>query len=862
MEAATIKKMGIIAGILILTIVLAIGCNMITSRDKDPMISNPNDTFLSLGNVTITRGDLYNHMKTTEGISHLLNYVDEVILEDAINAIDAETIEEELTLRKFGTTDPERIEEIEADEELLERVEQNFYFSVIRAGFNPDEPEEVDRYLRLLVARKQATVDQLLEDFDEDVLESRAENRYNDFHFGDITAIELIFTSEEEFIETMNHFRLVPNYEGGIGFYFGISSEIEDMDEDDFDSSNTRLLNEREVLNRFVRIYNYLYPYRDALQTNIPLDDTSYFDDSFVFNYNDMIEQGRTANAADILFKDLLLDRSAETQNDDEDDEDDEDEETLMRFTPEAIAYNSEIPQFSHYYAMYFIVDQETLPEYHELSDAEKQDIRVEYVETLATENAQIENMIRVRYNEGFTLHDSKLALSYELFVGGYLSTTGDQYIQYEESDRDIVASLNDLRINTDDYFNYMIRRIGAISSVELFKSEWLLQSDYFVNRYGSNRNLAETDNPEVRAFRNQIDGLHDQFDQSIFADDMSFEEFLFVYLQFNSREEYLKYLVISELLNHIVIPYMDFDYAMTFVEDYYNNYINLNVEHIVIYKDYDGDLSPDDFDEYLETLQAEGGEAWDTYIDVRNRLEALILEHLDDDFSLQEIVALYNESGRNENRSDWAEFKNFGFKLRYENLTADENQIINYHNIFTFVPEYADRLFEIYERYTRPEFVEDDFMIDPYGVFPTVFGLHLIKASPGTEENFVQPSAMFEDLDNEYDERLRNLNDIPTRDQLELWTQYQFEITFDGGSDIDFPEALDAVIQVYFDRYLGRLFPNIDEGRDPHGDLVMIEKLLDGNVEFTSNNAHLIRILQAYQELYRRDLFPEIDRD
>ena len=858
MEAAMIKKMGIIAGILILTIVLAIGCNMIISRDKNPMVSNSDESFLSLGNVTITRGELYTYMKTSEGISHLLNHIDEIILEDAMNAIDAEAMEEELNLRKYGTTDPERIAEILEDEDLLERVEQTFYFSVIRAGFNPDEPEEVDRYLRLLAARRQSAINQLIEDFDEDVLETRAENFYNDSYFGDITAIELIFTSQEEFTDIMNQFQLVPGYEGGIGFYFGISKDIENMDEADFDDSNTRLLTEREVLNRFARIYNVLHPYRDALPESMQLDDTSYFNDDFIFNYQDMIAQARTANAASILFEDLLLDRLEVEANDD----DDEDETSVMRYTNDAVRYNPEVDQFGHYYAMYFIVDQEDIPEYHELEEAEKQEIREAYAETLATDQAQIEHMIRLRYNEGFTLHDTRLKLSYELFVEGYIRNESDRYVRYEESDRDIIASLNDKRIQVDDYFDYMVRRIGAISSIELFKTEWLLQSEFFEARFGSNRDLVNSNNSDIVSFRRQIDNLAAQFGASIFAEDMSFEEFMFVYLQFSSDEDYLKYLVSSELLSDIVVPFMDFDVALEYVEDFYANYINLNVEHIVIYKDYDGDLAPDDFKAYLEALEAEGGEAWDTYIDTRNRLEDLIASRVEDGESLEDIVDEYRQSGRRESRSEWAEFKNFGFKLRYENLTADENQIVSYHNVFTFVPEYSDRLFDIYERYTRPEFVEDPFMVDPDGLFATQFGLHFIIASPGTEENFVQPSANFEDPDGDYDPRLINPGSVPTRDQLELWTQYQYEITFQDGSDINFPEDLDQVIQVYFDRYLGRLFPNVEENRDLHGNLVMIEKLLEGNVDFSSHQAHLIRMIEAYQELYRRDLFPDINRD
>ncbi len=798
--------------------------------DPIPTISNPSNIFMELDGIEITNEMLYKHMKASEGITHLINYVDFIILSDIIDNFDSERLENERLRMKYGTTDQETIDRIRADEEQYAEVEKNYYHNMIFAGFNPENQAEVERFVALTLAQRDITIDRSIENYDPEHLHSLARNRYQSTKQGDVTAIELIFRSNQEFTAIMHKFNLVPDYQNGIGEYFG-ETPIENLRRADFSSNNTRLLDETEVFEAFVEIYNYLFPYRDAIDASMTLDHLEAFaSDEFRFNYDAMTNQPALERVANILFNELDIEDN--------------------RYTIESRRYHLSAPHLEGYRAMYFLLDQDEVTPFDELPSDEQDSYKRDYVESTINQQTQIRAMVEQRTEANFVIHDRILHFTYEEMIRQVFPDLIGEHAKYERADEGIIATIGDETVTTDDFFAYMLRRIGAVNVVELYKELWLLESDYFVEVYGEERNLNESDHPSIQEYRNIIRDFKEQA-----AADMSFEQALQM-IGFADEDAVLRFLVVGELLNYLVVPNLDFDRALEHVQKIYDNYINLNVEHILIYLDMDGDLSPDDFKTFLEDLEAQGGIPWATYLDHVASLESLIATRLNQGYTMQEVVTEYRNASRDESSNPWAVFKNYGFKLRYEDLSPGNN-VINATTVQRFVTPFRDRLYELYALYKTEAYEDAESILDPSGVFATDFGLHFVRVSKGNEAAFLPPSAAFEDPEGDYDERWLNKHDVPTEAQLRLWAEHAFKRSFTiEGSDIEIDEDLDEVLRIYFDQFLGRHFPLPQEEFDPFGNTIMINRFIENDVTFSIENDHLKSMMHALLDLYESIMY------
>ncbi|MFW5842022.1 MAG: hypothetical protein ACOCU2_01900 [Bacillota bacterium] len=836
MEKAMIRKIIIVVSLLVLTIVLALGCNYLTRDDDNPMIDNADDSFLSLGNINISRGEVYERTKSLEGINHLLNYIDEELLEDYIDSVDNSEVDEELNRIKYGTTDPIEIAEIQADEAQMEEIEEQFYYTVAYAGFDPDKPEEIDRFIRLNIAKKLATKERLLVDFqeDEDEFEDNLLEFYEENYYGDVTAIELVFQNEDEFNAVMDHFDLVPNYEGGLGLYDG-DVPIEDLSREDLTDDNTRVLEDDEVFEMYVLIYNYLYQYRNQLPEDVEETSLNTFStDFFKFTYEDMTESARTSKAAEILFDELSLD---------------EDDEDAINYTIDKRRYNEEDSITEDYYVMYYKIHQESIDTYDDLTDDAKARVREEYLDTLASEELVNSYVIELRDENNIVFHDSQLHKSYEQMVA---NVVGPEYAVYENLDNQLLVTLDDFTVSTEAFFEYALRRTGALTVIQMYKEAYLLESQYFTSAFGDNRDLINSRNDNLEEHREFIENLKLQFSQHEYSQVYSWEEFLYLFYGHRNDVDFMRQLVVSELQNYLIPDHIDYDDAHDYVTEQYDNYINMRVEHILVFVDFDGDLEPDDYESFLDGLSDADQTA---YTLKKAALETALIEAAEDLGSLSEVVDEYNEALRDESDEDnpWAEFKNYGFKVRHENLSS-EGQGITYNQTKTFVENFTTNLYRIYETYLTNEYNEEDNLLDDR-IFTTEFGMHLVKARKAAD-NFEAPSAEFTDTENAYDDRVENTNAIPSKDQIELWVEANFELLSSGDTDIELPDEVDNALSVYFESYFNGLLPNPQENFDPFGNLVMIDQLLDGNATFSEEDDRIQVMLNALKEVYQMIIF------
>lgn len=840
MNTAIVKKIAIISSILIAIILISIGCNFITRDHPDPTISNPDGTFLTYGNVTVTRGELYDRVKVLEGVNHLMNYIDERLLETYIDNVTATEVEEELQNLKFGNRTQEEIDAL--TEEELEDIENNYRLTLTMAGFNYQDEAEVDRFLRLAIAKRQVTIEQLIADIDaneDTTFQDELVAYYEENYRGDAIAIELIFQSSTEYERVLRHFNLVPSYEGGIGLYFG-EDPLSSVAREDLDETNTQLLSRDEVFTYYIKLYNYLYPYREALDENLTVSDTASFSaEYFNFNFNDMRETSAQASQAVYLFDSLKLD----------------DEDTLSYAVRDR--QYTQMTGNTTLRSMIFKISQEDLADFDTLDQAVQDEIEEAFIDSLVNEQRVNAKMVSLRAENGLKIHDNLLALNYD--------NNFDQET-YEENDSEtVIATLDGFTVTADDLFTYMIRRVGAMHAVELYKENKLIDSVHFEDLYGSNRDFDQNNSQLMKDHREIILQERQNFGNGAYTwygfspQNYEWREFLYLYYGFASDNDLVRWLVMQNLLKYIAYPNIDYGRAIPYVEEQFDNYFSLRVEHILVYIDMDRDLQPDDFNEFIDGLDET---ELTTYNFLKAQLETELINAVEGGLSLTQVVNEYNNALRSTDPSDddfskWAQFKNYGFMIKTENLSAENNDL-TYRTTTGYVDAFVENLQRIYADYSLEENNEATTYLDDR-IFTTEFGLHLVNARKGT--NFEKPSAAFDNADGEYDAVWENDSDVPSIEQMEAWAAREFDkLENQGQTDIEIPESVDTALRLYFGPHHNRMYNNPNQNTDFFGSLVTINELIANDVSFTAEDDHLQVRLVALVELYESLIYPEIE--
>ena len=806
-----IKRAAIIGSIIITVIVLSVACNVLRSEPKNPTLSNPDAVFATYNGFEITYEQLYTKMVAQDGLMHLLNMIDGMLLTDLMDAVTTDAINDEFNLLMYGTKDLDAIDMMSEFDK--EKAVQNYRDVVVVAGFDPDDVASVETFVRLNVAKRNLTIDTINEaapDHADFVSEEKVIAFYNANYRGDIVALPLRFLSRAEFDAVMNRFNLVPNYNGSFGLYQSLIP-IEDVASDGFNESNTAMLTNAEVLQKFIDVYNYLYPFRTPIDNMADVQTIIDMDlEHLQFNFNDLQESSLTRQVATYLFDDLLA---------------------------ASRPYSVTSKTIGDYRFLYYVLDHQLLPSYEDLDQARKDELRLEYITTLANEQKIRSTMAAYRDSLGFVIHDSFIAMQYD--------RQSNLDIFKADKSESIIATVNDQTITVDAFFDYMATRVGALYSIETAREQYLLLSDYFTNVYGSNRDLWANNSELMREHRNNIRELKSAFNSGMYAwygfspEMMSWEEFLMLAFGFKGEDDYLRYMVLQRLRNDFIFDSIDFDLALPYVQEQYDNYFNLKVEQILIFVDMEGNFTPDNFEDYLENMGLIDAWRFDT---LKANLEALLIEALDTQ-SMRDIVTEYNNALRGEDESDpdyskWAQFKNAGLLLKYENLSAEQS--LNFNNTRNFVEPFVVGLIELYADYQLPENRSEASLLSRR-LITSQFGVHMVRAQKG--EQFDRPG------------------DIITEAEAKLFAEAMLEAIFEVGSAEELEAAVRELLgDSLYDRIKAYYLVSYERFQtNAYMNMVMIEKMLAGQLRFETNNAAQLKMIDTVYDIFFRRTFPPL---
>lgn len=233
MKSILTKKALVIASVVGFIAITAIIIAFATGNTSYPELSDPDAVFYQRldddGNVvyTITNEELYEEIKSNDGVSQLLLFADSILLEDYILEVTDDEIDEKILELKFGTSDAEDLAELDAELEAdyIEAFEQ----SMTLAGFSGKE----EVYAALLVARENFIRD--YNDDEDTITDLDVIYEYINGYYTDITAIKINFTSSADADFVMGKFNLVSL--GGLelrqynGYYFQDETVVDGDDE-------------------------------------------------------------------------------------------------------------------------------------------------------------------------------------------------------------------------------------------------------------------------------------------------------------------------------------------------------------------------------------------------------------------------------------------------------------------------------------------------------------------------------------------------------------------------------------------------------------------------------------------------------
>ena len=437
--------------------------------------------------------------------------------------------------------------------------------------------------------------------------------------------------------------------------------------------------------------------------------------------------------------------------------------------------------------------------------------------------------LMATRDELGFVIYDKFIGMDYQSLDKTFtLDRKGDKVLicSFEKT----LVGDTPYEVTADELFEYTLTNNAALYTLYATQDKELLYSVYYNQVFGDQLDITKNKTDRMDSMYTAISNakstyvyykqLYEQmgsdFGYSTFAD--------YSYAQYGAKTEYalLQYFVTSTLQPYLIQETVDdlnvIDALYDKVQEYYDNYLSLDVTHVLIHLDFNEDGSPDDFYEYQESLTEAEAQAFDALL---AELEFAIDEYAG---TFTELVTEYNDASRED--ETWGKFKQNGFFIVTEDLNYIDEDGKSHSRTYVgentgvkdqFVPEFVDALVELYDIYQLPQKKDKDEMYSP--IVTTEFGLHLIKVEQG--DDFEQPSCQFEEEDSanpKYSVGVENDSDAPSLEQLKLYALYTYYAMVYDLADADIetqygitvpniPVAVKSALDTYFKDILSSIY-------------------------------------------------------
>lgn len=825
-------KAGIILGFFAIVLGLAFGCSSVNNDSATPQITNGDDVFLSVGDVEITKQELWNKMKISDGVAYLEQYVEEQLLASYIGQVTTAMIDDKVEESIYGSNDPDQIADIQDDAELEQDLILAYERTLLLQGLDPDNADDVRSFFELELATElytKAYLENLTEDDDSPYFidAEMLEEEYTENTKGDVCALVIRFNSYDEAEAVMNEFNIVPNYEGRLGDYFG-TTPIEDVLTANFDETNTNVMTDEEALDAYISMYNYMYG------TSIDGDVADFCannTDGFTFEYDELTE-AYGATAAQGTFANYLWNTL------DLIDEDETDDEDPLRFSITTYSVDD-------YELMVYKVEEEAVTAYEDLTQAELDALYEEVLEDSINSSTISIATTQLWDDHEFEIFDPLFKLQYAF--------TQQEEFDNEGSDT-AVAVLDGVEITADQLFDYMYDEIGFFYLLELVKQENVLYSDLYTNIYGDDYNYLENSSDEMIAHREELREMKSIFSSDGYAQygfssgDYTWDEFLILAFSNTSEAAVIRDLfVIGSLQPAIVEDIIAYENAADFIQKQVDDYFSLDATHLLLYRDDNMDFEPDEYNDYVDGLSGQDAIDYNALmVAFENQVKSAVNN---DNLTLTAIVNEFRDGLVGDAENDWADYKAAGFFVMTEDLSAQGS--LTAASTTKFDEDFVLAMKRIYDDYV--ELVDSDSTVNEYvddRLVQSNFGMHFIIATEG--EGFDQPSAEFDATDTNYEAGFTNDSMVPSEDQINLYIQFRMAQAKDAAEPFTLPTDVKEAIETYYGGVIEAYFTSTGYT------LATVDYIINNNPDFVNPDAGSAEFLQEVLDILYEVNFPE----
>ncbi|MFU8792665.1 MAG: hypothetical protein ACNA7K_01435 [Acholeplasmataceae bacterium] len=442
--------------------------------------------------------------------------------------------------------------------------------------------------------------------------------------------------------------------------------------------------------------------------------------------------------------------------------------------------------------------------------------------------------------------------------------------------DDETVAQVGDNKISVRAFYNRLEGSFGINLALDLASNIFLVNEGKY--------EVSSTDRAE---FESQFKDIIEQFSNNQFASagypaSMGREQFLLLAFGATTNQQAIdKIFTYPELRQQYIDDierHYDFE-GYTIYEKFadlaalqYNNFKSISVSHMLIYFDPDGNGTPDNPQEYLDTLSAQGQQdVLDGLLELSELIYELVGNYKGFAEGFTAIANEFNNSGRIERGSlvapidyqielQWAKYRQLGFYLRFENIG---NPITNSSNFTGFIQRqgtldkvFFDRALEIHgilseqddddSKFPYLDFYDTGITAGDLEQVQSAFGWHLILATNVSKPN----SAIFSASDDE-DGRYVSGSD----DTLNVYNEDSDTITpsqikyFITEEKSDEGVTLPAAVQAAFNSNLNPVFTRFNS---TYMQRELVFKLLE-DVVFADTND--VNRFETIRQINRRQL-------
>ncbi len=195
---------------------------------------------------------------------------------------------------------------------------------------------------------------------------------------------------------------------------------------------------------------------------------------------------------------------------------------------------------------------------------------------------------------EKIEIFDPVIAL---IFAGNYSDYT---YDTQDEPAKANVATINGKSITVNDFSAKVIKYYGVEKSLE-----------YFVNAAIADKYNSELTDDEIEAAETSLEDAIDSYKNDLYSSNgvtsvFTEEQFLSMMYGYDNQDDVLKYYFkASAAVSYLTNDYNDLYWSLLSLmgQNNYNNFFSLDIKHVLLYVDYDGDGNLDDPEDFMAEL-------------------------------------------------------------------------------------------------------------------------------------------------------------------------------------------------------------------------------------------------------------------